>query len=237
VPAGKETAMLRKQRFQLTTAAAVVLIGLLASEGSADDRRHHKRPDVDIEKLKGEVWRSPDEWLLRVRYEVEIEDWRRGDAFELVAYVTEDGYRLANPAGQPVEFVIPLDRPSEVDDDELEFESSFTVRLPERSFRDPDRLRLHGMVVFAGDSLPLEKEDTSIKYDRPKVKVRRQVVTTGVSVSHHRVVSHRVGVGVRVGVHKTKHVTVAPRRVRVHSRHVAVRKLPRGGRTVVRVRR
>jgi hypothetical protein len=201
-------------------------------------------PDVDIESLRGELWRASGEWLLEVRYDIEIEDDLPppGD-LELIVFVTEHGHSLLDQAGRPIEFVVPLVHPSEVDDDELEFEDRIVVALPDGVFDDPGRLRLEGVVVRVGDDCVLDRKNRSIKFEydyperrshyslqtsvavgvsvRPVVRhrtVRRQQVVQRRTESVHR----RVGIGThRVGA-TLRRPSVSPQRASVSHRQVGV---------------
>ena len=190
------------------TASALILVVVSASTALADGRRWSARPDVDIESLRGKLWRVGGEWLLEARYDVEVEDYLpRPGELDLILYVTEHGSVLADHTGRPIEFVVPLEHPRETDDDELEFEDRVIVTLPDRTFRDPRHLRLHGVVVHANDDYPLDRKDKSIKFDKPK---RSRHYRAGVSVAvgvratsarhHHTRARHYSSAHRRVGV-------------------------------------
>lgn len=161
-----------------------------------DDDRDHRRPDVDIESLKGELVRGEDEWLLEVRYDVEIEHPAPGDAFDLVLYVSEDDRTLVNDEGERIDYVIALDSPTEADHDEVEYEHTATLSLPEDSVKWPHRLRLNGSVVYRGQEIPLAQKSKSIKYRLPMVRCAEPVV----SVIYERVAVPSPVVGHRVCV-------------------------------------
>ncbi len=213
-----------------TFVVSALLGGSVAAAPAGD--RHHRRPDVDIESLRGELWRSGGEWLLEIRYDVEVEDYLPPPgALELILYVTERGHTLVDRAGYPIEFVVPLDRPSEVDDDEIEFEDRITVTLPDGVFHDPGRLRLESLVVHAGDDRPLDRKDKSIKYDRPKPPKHRSVSvgvwagTSAILTGHHRVATHhRRVVHRRTGVTR-RSVSIASPRIGLHRYPAALGRL------------
>jgi hypothetical protein len=192
------------------TASALILVALSASAALADGHRRGARPDVDIESLRGELWRVGGEWLLEVRYDVEVEDYLpRPGELDLILYVTEHDGVLADHAGNPIEFVVPLEHPTEVDDDELEFEDRVTVTLPNGTFHDPRHLRLHGVVVHVDGDYPLDRKDKSIKFDKPK-----------------RSKHYRAGVSFTVGVRTTSvrhHHARARRYIAVHRRAAITR--------------
>ncbi len=129
--------------------------------------------EVDIEHLKGYLYRTADGWQLHVRYEVEIEDAYSDDQFDLILYLTEKGRPVHSDQGRLVEYVVPLDNPTEVDDDEVKFERDVTIDLPEKPFINPKRVRLHGMIVYRGDHRPLDHKQDSLKL-RPPREFRQQ---------------------------------------------------------------
>lgn len=87
-------------------------------------RASHHKLDVDIDDLDAEIRWDGQKWSLRVKYEVDIENAAPGEAFDLVLnLVSRSG------SGQPVQIVVPLVTPSEVDDDEFEYKSILLARL------------------------------------------------------------------------------------------------------------
>jgi hypothetical protein len=147
-------------------AGTLAFVAVSASIALLGSGRAHADHDVDIESLRGELWRANGEWLLEVRYDVEVEDRRPAPGeLELTLFVTEHGYTLVDRAGRPIEFVIPLAHPSEVDDDELEFEDRIVVALPDDVFDDPKRLRLDAVVVRVGDDYALDRKSESVKFE------------------------------------------------------------------------
>ncbi len=179
---------MRYQRVPVAAIAALTLV-LLQTDAGADHRRPARRDvDVDIDSLKAELSHVRGEWLLDLQYDIEIEDYYRGDRFELIVSLTEDKYELTDRRGRRLEFVVPLDRPTKVKRDELEFENRVTLTVPERAFRNPKQLRLHAVVVYAGDDRPLKHKDRSVKY-----KQRRHLRR------HHR--ASRLDVRPRVSLH------------------------------------
>ncbi len=176
----------------LLIAAAI----LAAPFAHAKDHERGDHPKIEIDELKGELLRLDGAWVLEVRYEVEVKGTNTAPPLDLVLFVTEHGRQLAEqPAPrrhggdperldeveiQPLEIVIPLDRPSDVDDHEVEFEARVLIDLPPRSFYDPDELRLHAAVYAPETDQPLKTKDKKIKFKKP----------------HHR----RVHIGVGVGI-------------------------------------
>ncbi len=183
---------MRCQRVSVAVIAALIIVLLQATAGADHGRRVRRNVDVDIDSLKAELTHVRGEWLLDLKYDIEIEDYYRGDRFELIVYFTEDKYELTDRRGRRIEYVIPLDRPTKVKRDELEFERRATLTVPERSFHNPKRLRLHAVVVYAGDDQPLKHKDRSVKYKRRHLR------------RHHRVsrLDDRPHLSLRFGGHR-----------------------------------
>ncbi len=169
--------MSRNQRNVLTP----LLLSLLAATALPDSAagsppgQRLSTPDVDIESLSAGMHEGPRGLTLSIRYEIEIEDASPWDRFELVMQVTDNGRPVLDGFGRPLEITAPLTRPTEVDDDELEFEDSLTVDVSSQSIRNPDRLRLWATVVRLADERICERKETSIKMERGAVGQRSWV--------------------------------------------------------------
>jgi hypothetical protein len=124
----------------------VLGLGLGMWVGDAEAGRSRCAVDVDIESLKARVYRSVDGWRVRVAYEVEVEPAER-DRFDLVLRFTERGRPVVDRRNRPVDYVIALDTPTEVDDDELEFEGRFEDRVCGFSACNCKRIRLEAQVI------------------------------------------------------------------------------------------
>lgn len=134
----------------------------------ACDHGHKHKIDVDLDSLKAEILPGATEWTLHVRYKVEIEDAGPGDHFVLVLGLRERGKPLLEQDGRPVNIVLQLDNPAEVDDDEQTFLGDFDVTLPNAMVHCPDRLQLRGAVLGDGDDKPLDDKNTSVKFKAPR---------------------------------------------------------------------
>jgi hypothetical protein len=172
--------MLTSQRLALLVAGLLVVVPAQMAQADVHvryDRGHRSKAKADIDSLKG---RLLDAQRLLVEFEVEIEDARRHEAFELVLEVTRHGRHAAY---RPTTFVVPLDRPTDYDDDEMEFDSRVVLELPDGVFADPRSLRLHARVVPLGDDRVLDHEDTSIK-GRYRSRHRSFGMSFGVGYHH-----------------------------------------------------
>lgn len=112
--------------------------------------------DADLEHLSADLVYTGSDWELSVRYKVETEDAPPGQCdlvFDVVDY-----------AAPPVRFTIRLDRPAEVDDEELIYRARTNVRLGQDQIRDPKHVRLFGYLVPAGGGPVIDREDTRIRF-------------------------------------------------------------------------
>lgn len=139
---------------------ATVVTGTFAAAAGADDGFRHRRrlrSDAEIDSLKAELRPDRHGWQLLVKYEVEIEDARRGEAFDLELQLTDRrGRPLFDQNRRPLALVIPLVHPSDVDDDEVEFEGTHVARLPIAVIQLPRDVRLCGKVVRLQDGRVLD---------------------------------------------------------------------------------
>ena len=148
--------------------------------------------EADIEGLEATLRWSADRWELQVGYKVEVEDMLPCERFEVAFRVAEGGIPLLDENGQPMTITVPLDCPTEVDDDELEFRDSFGLDLPDEAIRDAGNLRVYAKVVRVTDGKVLDREDDSIRClsHRPiRVIVesgRRVQIVRHTSVTVHR---------------------------------------------------
>lgn len=184
------------QRLAMLAAAAAVVAWVGAGAALGGDRRRPKPVDVDIESLKSEIRPYRDEWWLDVRYKVEIEHYRRGERYELVVRLTEHDYEIVDREGRPVEFVIPLDRPTDIDKHELKFKQRVTISLPLDMIGDPGYLRLDGDVYRIGDNRSLDHKSKSVKHKKPK----RRRCGVGVGLGLGVGIGYGVSLGVNIGL-------------------------------------
>ena len=142
-------------------AVGVILSGFLCAGAAASHPQpvSHSRFEVDIEDLDADIRWDGQKWSFRVEYDVEIEESAPGEAFDLVLNVID-----RTGAAQPVQIVVPLVTPSEVDDDELEYESSVVARFDPALVSNPKKLRVRAVVVHRGGGEVLDHEETSVKY-------------------------------------------------------------------------
>ncbi len=141
------------------TSRSVVAALVVAAAGSVAAARD----PYQIKSLKGDATGGEGGWQIAIRYEVRIKDYNPQDQFELVFYATENGRRLVDEQGRPLEHVVPL-RGGQVD---KKGEARFVGRVVPEVFSNvgfnPKRVRLHAMLVAAGDNRPLAEKEAKLK--------------------------------------------------------------------------
>jgi len=208
-------------------AGVVTVVALAASAGQAlADHEYARRPSVDIDKISGDLYEHGADWRLLMKFQVEIEGHRRSDApLVLVVDVVDPAGTLIDAEEQPFQFVIKLDRPTDVDDDEIEFEGGAEMILPDPLVADPLALRLSARVLDERDGMILAAKTRSVDYDYPVYSPSH--VRVGVAVGS----VHTVAPVVRV----RRHYAPAVRHVRIV--RPVVRYHPVTHRTVTRIHR
>ncbi|RMF81871.1 MAG: hypothetical protein D6744_06685 [Planctomycetota bacterium] len=175
---------------------ASILAGavLVAAGATADDHGRYGELEVEIDHLKAELRLSGDTWLVDTGYEVEVEGHPIPSGLALLLTVTDAERTIAAPTGEPIELIVPLDRPTDIDDDELEFKGAAVVPLPDGSFSHPANLRLHGYVVLPDADQPLVARTSKIdffEYEPERVYHRSTHVGVSVGTVHRRTYVYR----------------------------------------------
>ncbi|NLE57181.1 MAG: hypothetical protein GX616_02385 [Planctomycetes bacterium] len=144
-------------------AAAVFLAGSTVVWASRPEPGHMSRhgTEADIEDLDAEIRWDGEKWRLSVEYDVEIENAGGGESFDLVLSLFDKRGR-----NTPVQITVQLVQPTEVDDNEVEYESTVEARIDASLVGDPTRLRLRGMVVYRGGGIVLDEKETSVDHKR-----------------------------------------------------------------------
>lgn len=107
-----------------------------------------------IEELKGKGCCTPEGLSGCIRYEVETEYIAPGQ-LDLVLEFSHRGQKLTDEQGRPITVVVPLDDPSDVDDEEIEYKGSVPTPLPSGPWCED--LRIHGQVVNRGTNTVLDR--------------------------------------------------------------------------------
>ena len=159
--------MFKALKLRSWTAAALLAMCLAPSGATAGHRDHRScaKPDVDIDSLKAGLRCSGGQWRLSVKYEVETEDAAPG-RFDLVLRMTQRRRLVVDHTGRPVTFVVPLDRPDEVDDDEMEYRGRFAAVFASGLFARPKKLDIEARVVDRYTGRVVAHKKKSIEYRR-----------------------------------------------------------------------
>lgn len=140
-----------------------LLAGLAAPSAMAVRPAH----DAKIDELEGYLSREDKSWELEIEFEVEIEtDRMPAEEFALVLNISNDGRPIKDDRGKPFEIAVPLEKPSKVKDDEIEFKGEITIILERRDIDDPRRVRVVAQLVRVEDDLTHDVERAKVKYDK-----------------------------------------------------------------------
>lgn len=145
--------------------------GILCPSSSVLAGGRHLRidkADADIDHLDASLRPSDGGWSLAVRFDVELEDARLGDRFDLVLTLS-DGSRGFRDAGcRPFEITVPLQNPVRIRDHgrEFRFRDEIVAQIPGRILARPDKLKIHARVVSVRSRCVLDEDSTSVRFDR-----------------------------------------------------------------------
>lgn len=145
--------------------SGLVILGSATAANAGGFRGCRDKADADIDTLKASIQFAGGQWALAVRYDIEIEDARPGDHFDLVLTLSSGRCDLRDHLGRPITVVVPLLEPVAIEDggEEIRFRDEIVVNLPDGLFARPDRLRLHGRVFSARSGRSLDDDSTSVK--------------------------------------------------------------------------
>lgn len=149
---------------------------------SKNANSHSHARGVKIDKLSGKVERSRGEWLLRVKYQVEVRESALAETgpLTLVVDVTDGDRTILLPDGKPLQIVVPLERAKDEDDGKLEFEGRRVMSLGTQFVGDIGNIQLFGRVQAGTEGPALAR-----KHDDADLKAPRETV---VIVTTHRVI-------------------------------------------------
>ncbi len=216
-----------RKGFPTRLAAIISVLGVVGFVGAGDD--------IDIDELNVRVERDATGWLFEIDYEIEVEHYRRFGPLEFVVTIEHDGLVVANDAAQPVQFVLPLDSPTDYDDDDVEFKDRLVFAVSDASRLPVDRLEAVGAVYADAGDYPLAMRRTRAKfagyyerdgyvvYDTPS---RSSHVSIAVGVGSYWVPRYHRGVTVRRSGYVCYRQHHVGRSIGIRSGHSYVRRSP-----------
>jgi hypothetical protein len=119
-------------------------------------------PLHEIKSLKGDATVGPD-GQITISYEVLIKEYNAQTQYELVFYATEDGRQLVDKDGRVLEQVVPIGAAVVNNKGEASFKGRVALEVFTGQVPDPKRIRVHALLVFAGDNRPLAHKETKLK--------------------------------------------------------------------------
>ncbi|HKQ48440.1 MAG TPA: hypothetical protein VJZ71_10255 [Phycisphaerae bacterium] len=151
----------------LLTASALLFLGAGARAGDDPEPACN---DADVEGLETTIQCNGANWTLAGTYDVEIEDPASDSQFDLVLTLRDCNCIPSDKCGQLATFTIPLDCPSPLDaddNDEIEFEGSFSQCVSGDLVINCKRLRVLAEVVERCERTILDKEEDKVAVLKP----------------------------------------------------------------------
>jgi len=142
------------------------------------------RGEVEIEGVSAKLTEFDDGWRLRATYDVETEHYPRS-RFDLVLRLTRYGEVMVDATGRVMDYVVALDFPTEIDDEELEYEGKINEFVDLPAACDTDDMRLEALVMDrltnrVVDSRSARVSAHPMRYRATQVQVSAGTVSTGV---------------------------------------------------------
>ena len=147
-------------------ATALALSLLPANDAAAGHERHRPRDRAEVDvNIRASLEPRGFAPSITVSYRVNVEDARRGQGFDLLLRVTENGRAVRDRFGRPLVVAIPLSRGVRVGRDEIEFRGQINIPMGGVGCR-PDRLGVTATVTPAGGGPVLESDSTRVEICR-----------------------------------------------------------------------
>lgn len=151
-----------EMNFHRTSLRALVLLTIAAGMASTACARS---PKIKLSTFKPRIAPAHAEHVMEVRYKIKVK--RTAPApLDLVVELSERGRPITDAGGRPLQFVIPIDHPTKVRKNKLEYEGSTLVPVPVGGFFDSKRLRADGRLFIRGSEWPIDQKDTRVKFER-----------------------------------------------------------------------
>lgn len=161
--------MFKKTQRNMLTIAALTLatLGTMSTANADHNRGFRGRRDADVDvRAKLQFYRGNAQLNVRIKAEVEGRFLR--DQYDVVLTVEPANRRHNRRFVQPLSVVIPLGRPSDIDDDEIEFERHVNLLLPRRLARFGNSLIVKAKLVSANSGRVIERDTTFVDTDRQR---------------------------------------------------------------------
>lgn len=157
---------------RVTIAAAAMSLALLGATNlaSADDGRHFRNPrDADLD-VNARIRFNRGNAVLDVRIKAEIEGRFLRDTYNVLLTIEPADVRFNRRFVQPQTIIVPLNRPTDIDDDEIEFKQRVSVVLPRNLARFGNALVIRAELVSASSGRVLDRDTTIANENRPPIR-------------------------------------------------------------------
>ncbi len=151
------------QRNTLTIAALTLAMLGTTSVANADHNRGFRgRRDADVD-VRAQLQFYRGHAQLNVRIKAEVEGRFLRDQYNVVLTIEPANRQHNRRLVRPLTVVIPLGRPSDIDDDEIEFKRHVNLQLPRHLARFGNSLIVNAKLVSANSGRVLESDTTFVE--------------------------------------------------------------------------
>ncbi|MCB9855541.1 MAG: hypothetical protein H6818_07610 [Phycisphaerales bacterium] len=157
------------QRATITAAMSMALLSATNLAHADGGRRHRDHRDADLD-VSARIDFHRDDAVLNVKIKAEIEGRFLRDTYNVLLTIEPAGPRFDGRFVRPQTVIVPLNRPSKIDDDEIEFRQRVNVVLPRNLARFGNALVIRAELVSASSGRVLDRDTSFINEDRPPVR-------------------------------------------------------------------
>jgi hypothetical protein len=197
------------KRISLTALAASALLFLSPGVRAHDDPEPNC-DDADVENLETTIQCNGGTWNLAGSYDVEVEDPSETQ-YDLVLTLRDCNKIPSGDCGALTTFTVPLNSPIEPDaddNDEIEFEGTFSQCLGGDLTINCDRLRVYAEVVKRCDRVVLDMEEDKVRaLDEGTCSEPQVAIASPCDPCGARVVSHTSPCGDPCGTRAVSHTS------------------------------
>ena len=153
------------------TAISLALLGSTAIVNADNGIRYRGQRDADLD-VSGRVHFQRGNAVLNARIKAEIEGRFLRDAYNVVLTIEPANARFGRRFVRPQTIIVPLGRPSDIDDDEIEFKQRVSVVLPRNLARFGNGLIIKAKLVSASSGRVLDRDKSSVRENRQPIPRR-----------------------------------------------------------------
>lgn len=153
-----------KRRLIATAALSFAMLGATTAANADHDRGFRGRRDADLE-VKARLNCRRGGAQLDVRIKAEIEGRFLRDRYNVILTIAPAHPGFGGQFVQPQTVIVPLQRPSDIDADEVEFNQRAMILLPLNLARFGDSLIVNAELVSATTGRALDRDQSFVRQD------------------------------------------------------------------------